>query len=73
MYLRADGLLDVFEHPSVTAPFQRVAIEVARHAPGTVGWIPGIPLTFTRQSRVFPVRSREPQPFRFVNLFGLIG
>jgi len=73
MYIRADGLLDVFEHPSVTAPFQRVAIEVARLAPRTVGRIPGIPLTLLRQPRVFPVRRRELQPFWFVRLFGRVG
>jgi len=71
-YLRANGVLGVFEHPSVSAQFQRFAVEVAWRTLRTVGRIPGIPLTLARQSRVSPVRRREPQPFRFVSPFSRV-
>lgn len=72
MYLRADGVFDVFEYPSFMAQFYLVAIEVPRRAQRTVGRIPGIPLTLARLSRFFPVRRRKPQPFRIVSPFGRV-
>lgn len=73
-YLGADGVLVVFEHPTVPTCFRHVLVECARHTHRPLTTVvaagpgyDGVPLTFLRSSRVFPEGRREPQPIRLVH------